>query len=78
MEARAQLNGHESSGSDDTIELSGVRRCGSNGSNHSLSSDSGTGIQVEVVITQFGPELASINYRELQKFCKALLQRVEE
>ena len=78
IQTPTQQNGHEPTSSEDTIELSGVKRCGSHGSNHSLSSENGTGIQVEVVITQFGPELASINCKELRKFCKALEQRVEE
>ena len=72
--------GHDSSGSDDGMELSGVRRSGSNVSKKSSGSgsDSGTGIQVEMVITQYGPELASINYKELLKLCKLLQQRDEE
>ena len=69
---------------DDGMELSGVRRSGS-GTGPSLSMSSGvvengngTGIQVELVITQYGPELASVNHKELLKICKALLQRTEE
>ena len=69
---------------DDRMELSGVRRSGS-GTGQSLSmsngvveNGNGTGIQVEMVITQYGPELALVNHKELLKICKALLQRTEE
>ena len=68
---------------DDGMELSGVRRSGSGTgrsqlTNGVMENGNGTGIQVEMVITQFGPELASVNHKELLKFCKALLQRTEE
>ena len=69
---------------DDRMELSGVRRSGS-GTGQSLSmsngvveNGNGTGIQVEMVIMQYGPELALVNHKELLKICKALLQRTEE
>ena len=69
--------------SDDGMELSGVRRSGSGTgrsqlTNGVMENENGTGIQVEMVITQYGPELASVNHKELLKFCKALLQRTEE
>lgn len=69
--------------SDDGMELSGVKRSGSGTgrsqlTNGVLENGNGTGIQVEMVITQYGPELASANHKELLKFCKALLQRTEE
>lgn len=76
----SSLSGRDSSGSDDGMELSGVKRCGSNGSNHSSTSvtENGMGIQVEMVITQYGPELASVSHRELLKLCKVILQRTDK
>lgn len=75
----SSLNSQDSS--DDGMELSGVRRSGSGTGRSQLTNgvmENGTGIQVEMVITQYGPELASVNHKELLKFCKALLQRTEE
>ena len=80
IETAAQ-NGKEMSASDDRIELSGVKQTSSTGRSHSSNSagsENGNGIQVEMVITKYGPELASINHKELQKYCKRLLQRADE
>ena len=75
----------QDSSSDDGMELSGVRTSRSGSSSRRSHLPNGvmengheTGMEVEMAISQCGPEIASVNHKELLRFCKALLRRTEE